>query len=588
MIITERHIDQAFSDLKTTYGGVREDYFALLYLQHEFEISRDKAAMQVAFGGNDYGFDGFHIDTNRRNLYLFQFKWSTSHALFKESFQRLINAGMERVFGNSSQVQEQNQLLLQLKTRLMEDQALVDRVFIHFVFTGSPEEAERSQALDKLREDLEGKKYLLDKFFGRSIDMAIQFRSATNRVGTPVHHRITHRYPVELTKTLERGGPNDECMHIGFVRLMDLYSMYRDMEHRFFERNIRASLSEDEAPNRAITKALRDIILEERESPAVFAFNHNGVTLYAEHIDQKDGICEITEPRLLNGAQTVTTFARFLKKNEDNPRIKEREGALRELSCLCKIITDATPEFVVTVTINNNRQNPVMPWNLHANDMIQLELQDKFRDELHIYYERQENAFAGLTQQDLDDLEITEYKAIELLRLAQTVLATEGEIDKVSRMRDVFENDKFYGQVFNDQRLTASACQILICYKVQFRLRRMIREIVEKGVNKYAYIARARNLLWALLCQGMLNDDRLPDYAERFGRGLIMEADFTDWLGRISSTRVRFLISEAVSRDPYAPMMADERYDFLRTKAIFDRCMEIAYKKWKWVQKRLK
>ena len=35
-------------------------------------------------------------------------------------------------------------------------------------------------------------------------------------------------------------------------------------------------------------------------------------------------------------------------------------------------------------------------------------------------------------------------------------------------------------------------------------------------------------------------------------------------------------------------MMTEERYDFLRTKAIFDRCMEIAYKKWKWVQRRLK
>ena len=50
----------------------------------------------------------------------------------------------------------------------------------------------------------------------------------------------------------------------------------------------------------------------------------------------------------------------------------------------------------------------------------------------------------------------------------------------------------------------------------------------------------------------------------------------------------RFLISEALSKDPYAAMMTEERYDFLRTKAIFDRCMEIAYKKWKWVQRRLK
>ena len=45
------------------------------------------------------------------------------------------------------------------------DQALIDRVFFHFVLNGDPAEAERSQVLDKLREDLEGKKYLSERGF---------------------------------------------------------------------------------------------------------------------------------------------------------------------------------------------------------------------------------------------------------------------------------------------------------------------------------------------------------------------------------------------------------------------------------------
>ena len=65
---------------------MREDYFGLLYLEKEHNIPRDKALNQVAFGGNDYGIDGFHFDPERRNLYLFQFKWSDSHALFKGTF----------------------------------------------------------------------------------------------------------------------------------------------------------------------------------------------------------------------------------------------------------------------------------------------------------------------------------------------------------------------------------------------------------------------------------------------------------------------------------------------------------------------
>jgi hypothetical protein len=58
---------------------------------------------------------------------------------------------------------------------------------------------------------------------------------------------------------------------------------------------------------------------------------------------------------------------------------------------------------MTAVTINN-RQNPVKPWNLHANDMMQLELQDKFGDELGIYYQRPENVFANLSNEDLEEL----------------------------------------------------------------------------------------------------------------------------------------------------------------------------------------
>ena len=112
---------------------------------------------------------------------------------------------------------------------------------------------------------------------------------------------------------------------------------------------------------------------------------------------------------------------------------------MSELSVMCRIITNAEPEFITSVTINNNRQNPVDPWNLHANDMIQLELQDKFREDLGIYYERQEKAFTNLSDEDLEEQGITEHKAIELTRLARTFLIADGDIDKLSRFKDVFE-----------------------------------------------------------------------------------------------------------------------------------------------------
>jgi hypothetical protein len=159
---------------------------------------------------------------------------------------------------------------------------------------------------------------------------------------------------------------------------------------------------------------------------------------------------------------------------------------------------------------------------------------------------------------------------------------------KLSRMREVFENDKVYEQVFHPSRLKADSRKILLCYKVQFRLRKLVAEIMDKGANKYWFMGRARHLLWGLLCQAMLNDEKLEQYAEQFGEGLSVEADYTDWLAKLASTRCRLIIKDTISGDPYVTMIKEERYGFLRTNAVYSKCMDAAYKKYGWVEKRLK
>jgi len=67
---TDRHSDRAFSDLSQVHDGLREDYFGLLYLEREHDVPRDRALNQIAFGGHDYGIDGFRFYVARRNSYL--------------------------------------------------------------------------------------------------------------------------------------------------------------------------------------------------------------------------------------------------------------------------------------------------------------------------------------------------------------------------------------------------------------------------------------------------------------------------------------------------------------------------------------
>ena len=402
------------------------------YLEREFEVERDDAVAGVAFGGNDYGIDGFHFDKAKRNLYLFQFKYSDSFSQFKPSFRRLIDAGMERIFAASDQDPHMNQLLQQIKSCLTENEAVIERVLIHFVFNGDPAEADRSPVLDKLREDLENKKYLIDQRIGRPVTLVVEFRSGRSRRVSGGSVRKTRTYSIHFEDPLARTGPAGEILTVGFLRLMDLHQIYEDMGQRLFDRNIRAALSGEEAVNRSLARSFKRIVLDGSEPASVFEFNHNGVTLFAEALRPKDGVYRITEPRLLNGAQTVDTLSRFIKLNANNQKLAEAQDSLDGMYVLAKVVTDATPAFVTTVTINNNRQNPVAPWNLRANDDIQLELQEKFAQELGIYYARQENSFENLSDEALEDLGITEYKAIELKRLAQTFLVSDGRHRQIS------------------------------------------------------------------------------------------------------------------------------------------------------------
>ena len=588
-MITDRQIDQAFSDLRSLHGGVREDYFGLLYLENEHNVPRDRALNQVAFGGNDYGIDGFHFDPERRNLYLFQFKRSDSHALFKGTFKRLIEDGVARIFTTPNRDEHKNQLLLQLRSCLHENRSMIDQVCFRFVFTGDPQEAERSTVLDTLREQLENKKYLAEEFFKpREVGFLIEYRSTQGKAGTVRSTRGTSSFTVAMDDLVVLDGPGGEKMHVGFIRLADLDMMHQAVGPRFFDRNIRYGLGESEAVNRAIGRTLKSIVIDQTEESSIFAFNHNGITLFAEQVQKEDSAWRLTAPRLLNGAQTVTTVKGFQEDNKDNPKLAQGRAAFDSIRVLCKVITNAAPKFVTRVTINNNRQNPVEPWNLHANDGIQLELQDKFRSDIGIYYERQENAFDQLSADDLEEYGITEdSKAIQMLKLTQTFVLTDGHLSRISEMRRIFEEDKLYDQVFRQARLKADARQVLLCYKIQFRLRKIANEIEQKGQNKYAFVHRARYLLWALISQGLLNSPNLEEESDSYGTAMTLPAGYTELLSQIATTRVRYLLSGLMALPAYKDKVAEGNYSFLRTDAAFEKCMASAYSKWGWVHKKL-
>ncbi|MBI3466149.1 MAG: hypothetical protein HY000_24305, partial [Planctomycetes bacterium] len=213
---------------------------------------------------------------------------------------------------------------------------------------------------------------------------------------------------------------------------------------------------------------------------------------------------------------------------------------------------------------------------------------DKLREEAGVFYSRQENAFRNYSFEDLEEMGVETARDVRIRPLAQTFLAVQGEITRMSKLPDVFENQKWYEDTFRETYLHSDARKIVVAYKVHLVLRDPVQRLVERASQKLAQaISRARNLVWALLIQAILNDPKLPQMLEDYGSSLRKEGAFREYLRALASSRLFPILKEVLGRNEYKDRMEKERYDFLRSKEVFNQCKELGAEKFGWLKKSL-
>lgn len=604
MPITESQLTRTAQELRPLVQGDRELAFAYLHLQQHFGLSPERARAQILPGGRGAGLTAYHYDRDARNLYLMVHRWGRSLRHLREPLDALVQRGFTELFPTQLPAIDSERLeslivggpahqapipnLTSLRATLTEHQDAINRVIIGLVFLGDPVDAASSPLWPYLDEEVTSRKHFVSEFLGREVKVLLSVLSANDGKQVITTTRPSQRYELELVPNLDWATPSQVHMRVGFVRLATLGQMHRDIGVAFFESNVRAGLAEDEAPNRAISAALRQIVIEGTVDPQVFAFNHNGVTLSVESLTPTPTGVEVVNPRLLNGAQTVSTFSRFM----DKEGVKPSHPRLRDLRVLAKIIRSPDDRFTAQVTINNNRQNPVMPWDLRANDPIQLEVQEWLRDTLGIFYERQANAFAAVGSLP-DDARaragITSGKPIGLVKLAATFLAVDGRVDKMGRMKEVFEDDRIYQDVFRTDRMKANPRAAVFCYKIDRCMAKLLKELNDDNTaGRYAFLYKGRNLFWALLCQAFLNDSKqLVENMEFHGEDLVVTQSIRSILAAYAQSRVRPILNSLVTQDPYKDMMQLEKYGFLSTRSAFERAMNIGAERYGWAHRTL-
>jgi AIPR protein len=577
--VTEEQLSELHKALSPKCGGHREDYFGVAYISSRFGISPEQLLSNVAFGGTEFGVDGYYHDKPNRTLYLFVFRWSEDHMSFKDPLTKLGNKGIDKIFVDVTKSPDDPSMITFLKTDLFQNWKSIDKVVIDFVFNGDPVDAEQSKVLTLLRETVEDKNGIIDSYFSRvdRPDHVQIFRYVSNQrsLGHTTSSRDSVEYIVEITDTLKVAGGQNEMM-VALLSLDTLHQMYSDLGERLFEKNIRSGLDDGSMTNSHIKKSLERII--SGDEPFVnFTLYHNGITLTAQKLESDGAQLRMVEPRILNGAQTIKILKQFVDEREETENLRD---GLAGTKVMTRIINSGDNDFLKKVTINNNRQNPIMPWNLRANDVIQVGFEELFA-KLGIYYERRENAYKNLTE---DDLEVvgTEKGVIEIRKFAQTLLAMRGQIDRISEMKEVFENEAWYSDTFKERYLEVDPRKFVLLYKVQFRLPSLIREIRNAGSEKYGFITRARNLVWCLLLHGLINDNKFGKYVEQYGNSIGIEAGLAELLKTMAKSKLRFVLSDALEGKKYHTSIAEGKVSFLGSKTLLNDCMEKARGRFGW------
>jgi hypothetical protein len=252
-------------------------------------------------------------------------------------------------------------------------------------------------------------------------------------------------------------------MLYGIGRLSELVELYRSRRDDLFEKNVRFFINKasnvERGPSAKMRDTLKDIAIDKRLEPELFAFFHNGVTLFADQVRTAGSGVEVRRPYVLNGCQTVKSAYLFVSDPRNRGRIDD--GLWGRITVPVRVTTTRDQGFIRQVTVNTNRQNSISSAALRSNDDVQLTLQERFRD-AKIFYERQEGAFGSVQDSNPELLE-EEYentlgRSINIVDLARCLSAVAGGTelhDFAHHPNRIFEDDKAYARCFSEKRLAS-------------------------------------------------------------------------------------------------------------------------------------
>jgi hypothetical protein len=457
-----------------------EDCFPAWFLQHAYGIGAVQALMQssdpavVGKTRADAGLDAYHIEPQPERglkIVLLQAKYNESPSEIRTGFRDLERClpRVENILKGLASPETENKIYVNFRAAMqkrLQNSTDLGRLDFDFKVIHLCDQdpmiirANCRRAIDDLKEEFRTRfpeaQCTVEPVGPAQISGADIVRPGDDWFSL---HLSAVRLEVPLAE-------RQVSMYLGVGRLGELVNLYNQRRDDLFSKNVRYFLRSkknvEKGPYGKIREYLREICVSPTDAsppPEMFAFYHNGVTVYARdvRIQEQNGTAEVREPFVLNGCQTIKTGFYFRCDSRLRQRIDEARWDRIEIPL--RIITTRNEELIRQITIANNRQNQISPAALRANDPVQLALADRFKRR-GIFYQRQEGAFEELEETNPGrikaDYPNTYGGYVNIEDLARCLAATAGEFDLAHSPSHIFEIDKAYQQCFSAKRLAST------------------------------------------------------------------------------------------------------------------------------------
>ena len=447
---------------RTGATGSEANCFAPWYLHNRYQLGEGRALEQSSDGNFDFGIDAFHLyqsGDGRPSLLLMQAKYSESLPLIGKGVREIEKVLPEigrSLDGMESETPIQNKVLVNLRAALnrLAPEARRDlELDLQVLHLSTEDEAilgvRLGQAMERLREAV-----------GEALpNQVCRIRQVGPRDLGPAQVVVAppEEVPLQLDGVHRITAGEGNAMFTGMGRLADLVDLYIQRRDDLFSRNVRYYLKSkkntEKGPAGKMRATLKQMCVEGRVDPELFALYHNGITMVSRRATLVDGHVRLRDPYVLNGCQTIKNA--FLFRYEKSFKSSLREDLWSRVVVPVRIIETTDDDLVRAVTVNNNRQNAMSPAALRANDPVQISLEYRFK-ERHILYQRQEGGFDAvwLTRPEMleDEYENTQGSYVDIHDIARAIAAAAGEMRIALKPNDLFESDTAYGRCFDEKK----------------------------------------------------------------------------------------------------------------------------------------